>query len=672
MGEMSNVFKLLLVIAFLSVAFSFNGARFSISGRRAFQQLSSAFDRPGEGLSKSSLYAGKEETPIELFQEELAEFASGVKNMKWGAPDDEPVEAPVKKAATAPKIEEKSAKLMTEDKVDIAAEPVKAAEPIVAKNEKTIAAQPLKPVEEDISEARVAPAPRKPAPAAKSASVAKEPVVTIPPPVFESTIPGVRKASDDAKTIQFIRDIPIEPAKASPYEVKEEEKTAVMKATQAVTKSFLSSSPFNEKMLSDIQDEPAAAKLAKDEATDAEDVTKAQQAIKNLFSKSSDAEVSTPAATPVKVVAPVAEEKKGGFFDFLKSDPNIMISQQPKEAPAKAPTPVAKVEVQQVPVKAEAKKEGGFFDFLKSDPNLVPTPSAPPTVGQIFLEQQKKTEKVPSIEPVRSPEYYAAKKEAAEKPAFVAKKIEQKTPVTAPTKSFAAADEKKKGGFFDFLTPIDNEPVPVNKAEAKAASAPAPVKNAPVKEEGGGLFGFLKSGPAAPKRDVDVSAFLTKTPAPKEYVKDPSISFRSAPAQLRPTAQVKVTVPPPQVSRPAFTQTMSVGPKVGRSVIYNNIPEKEEPKSRPSKPEAVAKPAARSFFSSAPAKPAPVVAKPEAVAKPAARSFFSSAPAKPAPVVTKPAPAASKPAVAKPFSTAAPAKKGELPKKPSSIYKSLN
>ena len=676
---MNNVFSFIVIIAFVNVAFSFNSGRSAVT-RRALQQqqLSS---RAGRGLLKSSLYAGSEgdkETPLALFQEELSEFASGIKNLKWSTDDDEPTKtpanapaktpanSPAKAPAIAPKVEEK-----VEEPVAVAkpVEPVAKAESVeepVAKAVEDKVAEPMEP--EAIGEARVAPAPRKPAPA--PVAQAKEAVLSTPPPVFESTAPGVLKASEDAKTIQKIRDIPIEPAKASLYEAKEEEKTAVMKATQAVTKSFLSSSPFNEKMLSDMKSEPVIARSAKEEEAEARDVAKAQEAIKSLLGKS-----STDGATAAPTKAAPAEEK-GGFFDFLKSDPNIVVSQQPKVGAVPVVKPVEKVEVKAAPVRAapvEEKKGGGFFDFLKSDPNLIPTPSAPPTVGKIFLEQQRKQDQ-PSVEPVRTPEYFAAKKEAAAKPAFVAKKVDAKAPVAASAKA-APAEEKKKGGFFDFLAPIDNEPVPVKKVEVKAApvrAAPvraAPVRAAPVRaapgeeKKGGGFFDFLKSDsapapkpvaaskpvaapkPVAPKRTVDVSAFLTKTPAPKEYVRDPSISLRSAPAELRPVAQVKVTAPPPQAAKAVFTKTISVEPKVGRSVIYNNIPEKEAPKPRPA---AVAKPvAAFSLF----AKP---VVKPAAVAKP----------------VAKPADVA-KPVAA--FSLfAKPAAKEEPPRKPSSIYKSLN
>ena len=430
-----------------------------------------------------------------LLQEQMKEFADG-----FGGLFGKPVPAPEPVKSTPPPPVVKKVEEVIPDVVKIASSietdevkketPVVApvAEPVVVVKEPVVVAQPEEVIDEQPMAKKAAPpAPKAetPPPAPKVEAPPAPKVEKKDPPVFSNPSPSMVKK--DEMGAVAVKDVPI---KAASTDKKPDPKEEIVKAQQAVTKSFLSfGSSLNEVNLKQV--EALAAKAVANTVTTktSEESAKPPAAPAggyfNFLGGGKPEVKSEPTPAPkapvVKAPAPApveAPKPSGGFFSFLESKDDKVAT--PASTP-KTAAPVVKVVPPPAPVAkapvappAPAPRGGGFFSFLESDPTLAPVvaKTAAAKAPAVPKVSEKVVEEVTSSNQRQfsTPTIAQARSEAS-------KGTSDTSPRSAAASSKSQAPASPRGGMFDFLKPVDNEDIsaPVVKAAPVAApKAPSP------------------------------------------------------------------------------------------------------------------------------------------------------------------------------------------------------
>eukprot|EP01041_Mallomonas_annulata_P005334 gene5334-10666_t len=462
--------------------------------------------------------------------------------------------------------------------------------------------------EEEVRAAPVRSSPAKQAPVQEDtpavAAVAPTPVVVTPPVITEvfekpktgltTTAGTVAIPNEEVKEVEgfILSNIPISNVVQPSKDIQ---KLEILKAQQAIAKSFLSlGEALSENDLNKIN---SISTMADDE-------------LDSLTNKNAKKTSAAAAAAAASSSSTTASAPSSGFFSFLSPKandaPKVTTATTPPSTVSKAkvttpaPAPVAAKATPPVAPKVTAKvvekapsapapvsqQFGGFLNFLQSDPN----------VGVIAAAKESSAKAAAAVPPpqVTSPT----------KP----------TPAVVVTKPVATSEPEKSssGGFFGMFgskptetkpveevkpavamatkpktspVPVKAAPTPVAKAAPVAATKPVPTPE-PV-QSSGGFFGFLSSKPAETKpiEEKPVVAIATKpkvvTPVPVTKpaavpvvtktvpVPEPEKSssggffgmFGSKPAETKPVEEVSVamaTKPKAVPAAPAKTTTSNI------------------------------------------------------------------------------------------------------------------
>ena len=420
------------------------------------------------------------EKKVEEVVPDVAKIASSMEGETVEVKKEAPVVAPVVAEAVAEPV--------------VVKQPVVVSQPEEVIDEQPMAkkASPPAPKAETPTPAPPAPKVEKP-PAPKVVVEKKEPpapkVEKKDPPVFSNPSPSMVK-KEEAGAVA-VKDVPI---KAASDEKKPDPKEEIVKAQQAVTKSFLSfGTSLNEVNLKQMDAIAAKAVATSVTTKTSEESAKPPAApaggyFNFLGGKPEVTTESTPApkAPVAKAPAPApveAPKAGGGFFSFLENkDEKEATPSKPVAKAAPPAAPVAKVSVAppaapkpQAAAPVASPSKGGFFSFLESDPTLVPVVTKTTAVKAPAPKVPEKEEESSNSQRQFSvPTIAQARSEAS------------KGPSDASPRSAAPAVQpaSPKGGMFDFLKPINNEEVSAPAVVAPKAAPVAPKAPAPAPKVG--------------------------------------------------------------------------------------------------------------------------------------------------------------------------------------------